>query len=84
MSQQSAKQFIERCQKDPNFKKQLAQAMSKKSKEDVAEFIKKNGYTFTEKEYKEAGKVALGKDLSEKELTEIVAGTQGIVLRATE
>ena len=79
MSQQAAKKFLERLQKDPNFKKRLEQIKDKKEAEKV---LKENGYTFSKEEYKKAAKEVLGKELTEKELT--ASGGMGIIVKYME
>ena len=74
MSQQAAKKFLERLQKDPKFKKQLEQIKDKKEAERI---LKENGYTFTKEEYRLAAKEVLGKELTEKELANISGGKIG-------
>ncbi len=71
MSQQSAKQFIEKSQKDPNFKKQLSQIKDPKQME---KFLKENGFSFTNVEYKAAAKVVFGHECTEEELMQIAGG----------
>jgi predicted ribosomally synthesized peptide with nif11-like leader len=72
MSEQAAKQFIEKWQKDPNFKKKLSQA---KNSDEVKKVIQENGFNFTKAEFKAVAKQMKGKECSEEELKEIVAGS---------
>jgi predicted ribosomally synthesized peptide with nif11-like leader len=71
MTQQSAKQFIEKTQKDPNFNKKVSQV---KNKEEMQKILKENGFSFTKEEYKTAAKSVFGKEMTEKELANISGG----------
>ena len=71
MSEQLAKQFIEKCKKDPNFKKKLGQA---KNQSEVQALLKENGFSFTHEEYKQAAKTVFGKECSPQELQQITGG----------
>jgi predicted ribosomally synthesized peptide with nif11-like leader len=71
MSQESAKKFVEKMQKDQNFKQKLQQA---KNEEDVKSILEQNDFHFTEEEYKTAYKNVMGKEISDQELTRIAGG----------
>jgi predicted ribosomally synthesized peptide with nif11-like leader len=73
MSEQAAKQFIEKWQKDANFKKKLSQA---KNSDEVKKVIKESGFNFTKAEFTAVAKEMRSKEeCSAEELKEIVAGT---------
>src|SRR5262249_23544930 len=68
MSQEAAKKFIKKCQKDPNFKKSLHTA---KDQKEVNAILKKNNFIFTKEEYKAAAKTVLAKEVSDEDLKHI-------------
>ena len=71
MTQQSAKQFIEKCNKDPQFKKKISGV---KNQSEMKTVLKDNGFAFTKDEYKAAAKSVLGKECTEADLAKIAGG----------
>ena len=72
MTQQSAKQFIEKCQKDPQFQKKVSGV---KNPSEMETILKESGFNFTKDEYKAAIKSIHGKEYSDAELSKIAGGT---------
>ncbi len=71
MSKESAKKFIEEVNNGSHLKKELE---SIKNKEDAQKTIKKKGFSFSKKEFQEAYKESIGRDLSDEELKQVAAG----------
>ena len=71
MSIESAKSFIERMNTDTEFAKR---AMEQKGKEQIATFLKAEGYEFSEEEYREAMGLKNGTELSDESLDNVSSG----------
>ena len=71
MSIESAKAFIERMNTDEEFAKRT---MEQRGKEQIASFLKTEGFEFSEDEFKE-GMQTLGKgELTDEQLSEVAGG----------
>lgn len=77
MSLDSAKHFIEKLAKDHHFKNQISHA---KNQKEVSEMLKRNGFNFTNEEYRRAIKMNKSAELSEQELMRIAGGAQAIAM----
>jgi predicted ribosomally synthesized peptide with nif11-like leader len=77
MSVKSAKNFIQKCETDGNFKARLEAAPDNKTRMQI---IRAAGFEFTEDEFKEAAAelaATAGKELTPAELREIAGGLGG-------
>jgi predicted ribosomally synthesized peptide with nif11-like leader len=72
MSKKSAKDFIDRVEKDQAFRSELLKA---KSNEERQKMVTRNKFSFTEKEYKEAYQEKYHTPVNEEELRKVVGGT---------
>jgi len=71
MSKEHAKLFLDKLNQDPEFKRKMQNA----SPEEAKRIMDENGLHFTKEDLTDAYKTAVGRELSEKELTQIAGGT---------
>ena len=76
MSVDDAKKFLEKVQKDADFKRKLQNA----SPEEAKKIIESQGWRFTKDEFAEAYKSRMGREMNEEELSQIAAGNYSIPL----
>ncbi len=70
MSKEHAKQFLEKLDQDPEFKKKWM----KVSPEEAKKIIQEEDLGFTKDEFREAYQEQLGRELNQDELAQISAG----------
>lgn len=71
MSVENAKQFLNKLDQDPSFKKSLQNI----TREEGKKILQKQGLRFTQDEFIEAYNEVKGGELQEKELAQIAGGT---------
>ena len=71
MSMESAKAFIERMNTDSEFAKR---AMEQRGKEQIAAFLKAEGYEFLEEEYEAVSQALGSEELSDEQLDAVAGG----------
>jgi predicted ribosomally synthesized peptide with nif11-like leader len=72
MSKQSAKEFMERLEKDKNLRSELMGARTDKERQKI---IERNDFQFTEQEFQAAYREKYQTPVNEDELRRVVGGT---------
>lgn len=70
MSKEHAKQFLERLDQDPEFKKKWMNS----TREETKKIIEQEDLDFTHEEFSEAYQEKIGRELNQEELAQIAGG----------
>ncbi len=70
MSKEHAKQFLEKLDQDPEFKKKWMNS----TREETKKILKEKNLDFTHEEFSEVYEEKMGRELNQEELSQIAAG----------